>query len=62
MSTTSMEEEGSSENIQTPKEVEKCAQLRSILERDVQVIPEDALRKITQGVMKRFMLESKEYL
>lgn len=49
--------EGPSPNIQTPD-----AQLKSILEQDVQIIPEETLRKISQGPMKSFILDTKEYL
>lgn len=60
MATAQME--GSSLDIPAPQDVEKCAQLKSILERDVQIIPEETLRKISQGPMKSFILDSKEYL
>ena len=54
--------EGSSHSIPTTQQDVECAQLRSILERDVQIIPEADLRKISLGPMKSFVLDSRDNL
>lgn len=60
MATTSAAE-GSSEYIETLQDKGTCTQLASIFQQDVHIIPEETLRKISQGSMKSFILESKEY-
>ncbi|KAK2756662.1 hypothetical protein FQN54_005107 [Arachnomyces sp. PD_36] len=54
--------EGSSENIRQSGGDEKCAQLDSILHKDLEIVPENTLRAISQGSMKNYISGTEDYI
>ena len=53
--------EGPPENIQKHQNTHHYQDLNPILEQNVNIIPEETLRRISLGSMKSFLLQSEDY-